>query len=784
MKIKLNTTIAFSILLIAAFSQMSFAQQGALDPSFNNDGQHYAIFQETLPAPIPAGAPSGYINSYYSTGDAYADGRVIVSGGISSSTSNNSYLTDFFLRRLLPNGSVDTSFGGGYVQTQFYNLANTSDFGGRTNTLGAIAKIQPLDGKVVVVAQCVIPDTTLGTDVCLVRYNQDGTLDTSFGGAPVVVNFHTGPPQTFQIDPGKVFTQTGTNSYDNSSYGSFGGKPNDLKIGADGRIYVFGSSADYLPTGIGISPSVARPKGFVAVYSTNGTLQNIYSFYDETGSATDGGDFGTVRINGGEVLSNGNFIAVGVKQHRTTGTNYTAAKWTIWTNGTPNGIYLDNGNGHAQERALTVKLLRSNKILVGGAYGSTSQFNENQAALVRYNSDLSLDTTFGTGGIISYDGTFREPNHVYLYSHSVAYITGIQNDGKIIVADSGIWRYNPDGSPDHSFGLGLADPNHDYNFGFVRDGSYISPFPIKDGRTVGFNFGYPFLKPNGRIVTAGCIACGFDGASLPRGIASQLISYPRNGIYNDFDNDGKSDVSVYRPGEGVWYQLSSFNNAFGGTQFGTASDKIAPADYDGDGRTDQAVYRPSEGVWYIRQSSNNQVRYVNFGSNGDLPRPGDFNGDGYADIAVFRPSTGVWYILYSNPVQPGNTTFATVQFGQSGDVPMLADFDGDGKTDIAVWRPSNGVWYWIRSTDNQFQSAQFGTNGDIPINGDFDGDGKADLAVYRPSTGTWYIARTTTGTPSQNFDTVKFGLSNDIPVAADYDNDGKNDIAVYRPSTG
>ncbi|MGI8813587.1 MAG: hypothetical protein ACR2IH_13815, partial [Pyrinomonadaceae bacterium] len=154
-------------------------------------------------------------------------------------------------------------------------------------------------------------------------------------------------------------------------------------------------------------------------------------------SATDGGDFGNVQIFGGEVLSNGNFIAVGQKQHRTTGTNYTAAKWTIWTNDTPNGIYLDNGNGHASERALTVKLLRSNKILVGGAYGSTSQYSDNQAALVRYNSDLSLDTTFGTNGIISYDQTYREPNHILLYRHDAAYITGIQTDGKVIVADGG-----------------------------------------------------------------------------------------------------------------------------------------------------------------------------------------------------------------------------------------------------------------------------------------------------------------------------------------------------------
>lgn len=240
----------------------------------------------------------------------------------------------------------------------------------------------------------------------------------------------------------------------------------------------------------------------------------------------------------------------------------------------------------------------------------------------------------------------------------------------------------------------------------------------------------------------------------------------------DFDGDGRSDISVFRPSNGVWY-LSRTTSGFTAFQFGLNGDKPVSADYDGDGKADAAVYR--SGVWYRLRSTTNTMDAVSFGLAGDLPSPADFDGDGKADAAVFRPSSGTWYKLAS-----GNGAFSAVRFGISGDVPVPGDYDGDAKADINLFRPSNGTWYRLNSSNGAFFAQNFGLNGDKAVAGDFDGDRRADVAVWRPSNGVWYVMRSSTG----SFSATAFGLSGDIPAAADYDGDGRTDIAVFRPSNG
>ncbi len=271
----------------------------------------------------------------------------------------------------------------------------------------------------------------------------------------------------------------------------------------------------------------------------------------------------------------------------------------------------------------------------------------------------------------------------------------------------------------------------------------------------------------------------------------------------DFDGDGKSDISVFRPSNGFWYVQKS-SGGFSSTQWGEFGDQIVPGDYDGDGKTDVAVYRRLDGVanifdtnaWYIRQSSDNAllVKYLGRSAdNGstDRPMPADYDGDRITDVAV-QGYSGAGFGMNNSSGQYGHIALQSStnsrvvrQWGTAGDLMINADYDGDGKVDLAFFRfdrsgsPTAGIWFILQSSNGVVRAEQFGLITDKRVPADYDGDGKADIAVYRPSNGYWYILQSKDG-----FRAEQFGVSTDKVVPADYDGDGKTDIAVFRPENG
>ena len=381
--------------------------------------------------------------------------------------------------------------------------------------------------------------------------------------------------------------------------------------------------------------------------------------------------------------------------------------------------------------------------------------------------DMLLEGPGGQKFIIfsdAFDSSNRAPN-------TVTTTMTIRDGAASTMASSGVWPATADFKPtNHSTGDTFAAP--------APAGPYLSPAPAGT-ETFASAFGTNGSAMNGTwklwVVD--------DAASDTGSMAEWKITFEANDYVcqvdgppsnvesrADFDGDGKSDSSVFRPSEGNWYLLQS-SLGFGAVHWGASGDTTTPGDFDGDGKTDFAVFRPnpdsSQPDFYILNSNGFVVSGVSWGLAGDIPVIRDYDGDDKEDVAVFRPSTNVWYVLKSG----GGVTIKS--FGQAGDVPVAGDFDGDGKGDYTVYR--SGTWFGEYNSGGAW-STPFGQAGDVLVPADYAGNDADDLAVFRPSTGQWIYKPSGGGADV----TTVWGISTDVPVPGDYDGDGKDDLAIYR----
>ena len=169
------------------------------------------------------------------------------------------------------------------------------------------------------------------------------------------------------------------------------------------------------------------------------------------------------------------------------------------------------------------------KIVVAGS-SQNSGFNDD-FAVVRYNADGSLDTSFnGTGKVTTPIGT----------SDDFGYSVAMQSDGKIVVAgyvalngqDFGVVRYNTNGSLDTTFG-GTGKVTTDFG---------------------GFDIGQSVaVQSDGKIVVAGS-----SGSTSGSNFA--LARYTANGILDTtFNSTGKVTTTVgtgSATGSGLAYRVT------------------------------------------------------------------------------------------------------------------------------------------------------------------------------------------------------------------------------------
>jgi hypothetical protein len=314
--------------------------------------------------------------------------------------------------------------------------------------------------------------------------------------------------------------------------------------------------------------------------------------------------------------------------------------------------------------------------------------------------------------------------------------------------------------------------------------------------------------------------CSTFAASLAVLLALFAVSgssaYGRDrSVLFDFDGDGKTDVSLYRPG--IWtptvrgtsffYIRSSLTGEEMAIPFGAGGDRPAVADYDLDGKADLAVFRSWEDTlkfpwdasdYWIKYSSTGQTEVIYHSGYGTVVNRNFVEGP--------RPELGVFtYRLQGDPGDPcyveGFLLASGINLFQKDvtedclggwitRVPALGDYNNDGYSDAATFvrnTDARGVSYYeiwpspfIAGYSQPPIIRPF--NVEMIAPGDYDGDGKTDLAGANTKEGRyrWRIEFSGSGETWQ----LLWGITGDKIVPGDYDGDGRTDPAVFRPSTG
>lgn len=677
----------FLIVVFVASATNTFAQ---LDPAFGNSG---ATTTDLF-------------------GDDIAIGSFVLPSGkifvVSSSRSGPQ--SKYFFVRYNSDGTLDSTYGSNGQQEITIPVIQAQD-----HRISEAVR-QP-DGKIILAGFD-------GTDGIVLRYNENGSIDTTFSGdgvhRPNIAPAHRdGVNAVAVLNDGKILAS----GFEGDS--SFFNNPFLLR---------------YLPNGE-VDPS----------FGIGG-----YRTYDNISGNTD---------NGSEIFiqSTGAIVVVNPTEYNTgnipTGFNVVATCRRFTTNGEPDTLLAFV----LSDNYRTVGMQPDDKLLVGSVGGSPPPLqgsNMLDVLVRRFNANGGIDTAFGSGGETKFD--------IAAYHDDEPSGFQILPDGQIFV--SVLTYLTPNRSRFRNTTLSFAR----LSAAGAINGKFLAT-SVLTAQPKALNV----LTAGNKIVTTYTATNPVSGNRdllLTRSLGVPLTNPRLRGVPFDFalPTNGIAKPAVYRPGDRNWY----INPVFPGYFFGLPGDVLAPSDFIGDFATELAVFRPSSGTWYIAtqyQGAATNFITVRWGLAGDIPVPNDYDGDGKSDVAVFRPSDGVWYIRNS-----ADNSSAFVRWGVSGDKPVAGDYDGDGRIDIAVWRPSDGVWYILKSSDGQATVVPFGLNGDIPVSEDYDGDGRTDIAVWRPSEGIWYRLNSSNG----SFYAFQWGRPADVPVPADYDGDLKTDISVWRPSDG
>jgi uncharacterized delta-60 repeat protein len=468
-------------------------------------------------------------------------------------------------------------------------------------------------------------------DFLVARYTEDGTADTTFGYN------------------GVVSTDFG---YDDGAF--------SVAIQSDGKIVAVGrSDGDFA----------------AACYGADGSRDAMFT--------TDlGGDdsAGAVAVQSDGALVLGGYTSVNGNY------DFAVVRYDISHQEGAGGLDVTfDADGKAtidfyggQDGLFSLAIQADGKIVaVGAATGVSGDYD---FAVARYNTDGSLDTTFGGG-----DGIVTTDIFLGLGYEDMAYSVAIDADGKIVVAgqtfngsnyDIAIVRYTSDGELDTTFGSGgivIADSLSD-------EAAYSVA-----------------IQSDGRIVVAGCWFNGWTDDIV-------VLRYTSNGeLDTTFGSGGVvvTDSGADEAAHSVVIQ-SDDRIVVAGYAFNGSDDDFALARYLTDGSLDPDF---ASGSVMTTDFEFDDIAYsVAIQSDGGIVVAGHsgyvfalarYTADGYLDSSFGRDGkvitdtegTGI-SIAYSVAIQPDGQIVAV---GELNDDFAVARYDPDGSLDSMFTTDLGGI---------------------------------------------------------------------------------------------
>jgi uncharacterized delta-60 repeat protein len=441
-------------------------------------------------------------------------------------------------------GDLDQTFGvGGIVLTD-------PNEGGKFTSVAL-----QQDGKIVAVGY-------KGFDFAILRYHSDGTLDSTFGdNGQVIWDLNTGSSELFRdvaIQPDGKIVAIGE-SYHNSSYrlfviaryhpdgspdNSFGGNGNvitDITARHDyARSIVLQPDGKIIVTGYGSVSATTGSRDFVSVrYLANGDLDTSF------------GDGGKVKTNifrsdlafdsilqpDGKIVVTGTTIPHGLQE------DIAMVRYnpdgSLDTSFDGDGIVTTDFDNNSVDQSFSIILLENGNIINLGMSAISGVF---KITMVGYNQDGSINSNFGDNGkkIVEFGRNTRS-------SPALA----LQSDGKLVVTAT----VSPsDGSERGEFALARLDFNGNFDSAFGSGGMIFTSISNATHDEVA----ELTIQPDGNIIVGGRGSQGFalvryEGDFINQSPTAnagldQTIDEGDNVVFDgsgSTDPDGVADIASY-----------------------------------------------------------------------------------------------------------------------------------------------------------------------------------------------------------------------------------------------